>query len=187
MPVSTSAIVGTQIHPLSFHSGVEDVVDDAERWGVLALHRERVVNLMRLRGISNEDAEDSVHDALLQVVAHPALDHSRAGSLLTVVAMRRAYDRQRERGREQRAVRRVGRLADRLVSPDDVAVDRVEAQALAHFACRLPRRQRDVLGRRAGGLSLAEIALGLGITSKAAESALTRARVALRSRHSDRH
>ena len=180
MPVSTSAIVGAQIHSLPFHSEVEGAAGEAERWGILALHRERVVNLMRLRGISNEDAEDSVHDALLQVVAHPALDHSRAGSLLTVVAMRRAFDRQREHGRQQRAMRRAGRLADDLVSPDDVALDRIEAQLLAHFVRRLPGRQRDVLGRRAGGLSLAEIALGLGITSKAAESALTRARVTLR-------
>jgi len=125
--------------------------DKAERWALLSLHRDRVVALMRARGVSVEDAEDSVHDAIVQLMAHPALDH-RAGSLLTVVAMRRAYDRQRVRMREHRALGRIGRLAEMHVSPADAALDRVEAEWLAGHVGQLPQRQREVVGRRASGL-----------------------------------
>ena len=153
--------------------------DKAERWALLSLHRDRVVALMRARGVSVEDAEDSVHDAIVQLMAHPALDH-RAGSLLTVVAMRRAYDRQRVRMREHRALGRIGRLAEMHVSPADAALDRVEAEWLAGHVGQLPQRQREVVGHHASGLTAVETARSLGITTKAAECALSRARVTLR-------
>jgi RNA polymerase sigma-70 factor (ECF subfamily) len=151
----------------------------SQRWALLSLHRERVVALMRARGVSVEDAEDCVHDALLQLMAHPALDRTRAGSLLTVVAMRRAYDRHRIRDREHRALRRIG-ATEPQQSPADAALDRIEAEDVARHVERLPRRQRDVVSGRAWGLSTVETARTLGITAKAAEGALTRARVALR-------
>jgi len=159
----------------------DDAVTALELLAVLCLYRDRAVAAVRARGVRHDDAEDCVHDALLQMMRHPAIDPGRAGSLLTVVAMRRAIDRQRERGRELRALRRIGPLDDAGVpSPDEVAVSRLEAQRLALLLPRLPQRQQDVIRRRAGGCSVAEIALYLGITHKAAESALGRARVALR-------
>lgn len=151
-----------------------------ERWALLSLHRDRAVALLRSRGVSAEDAEDSVHDALLQLMAHPALDHGRVGSLLGVVAMRRAYDRQRVRTREHNALRRLGRLGDVPVSPADTALDRVEAQWLAGQVAELPVRQRQVVAGHAVGFSGVETARILGITSKAAECALSRARMTLR-------
>jgi RNA polymerase sigma factor (sigma-70 family) len=135
---------------------------------------------MRARGFAPEDAEDAVHDALLQLMAHPALDLGRAGSLLTVVAMRRCYDRQRSHTREQRAAHRLGRLDKRQSSPVDWALDRVEAESLVGHVRRLPERQRDVVGHHAVGFTTVETARTMGITPKAAESALSRARVALR-------
>jgi DNA-directed RNA polymerase specialized sigma24 family protein len=152
----------------------------SERWAVLSLHRDRVVSVLRGRGFAAEDAEDSVHDALLQLMAHPALDLARAGSLLTVVAMRRCCDRQRSHIREQRAAHRLGRLGTMHPSPVDWALDRVEVESLVGHVHDLPERQRDVVGHRAVGFTTAETARTMGISPKAAESALSRARVTLR-------
>ena len=151
-----------------------------ERWAVLSLHRDRVVSVLRGRGFAAEDAEDAAHDALLQLMAHPALDLARAGSLLTVVAMRRCCDRQRSHTREQRAAHRLGRLDAMHASPVDWALDRVEAESVVGHVHRLPQRQRDVVGHHAVGFTTAETARTMGISPKAAESALSRARITLR-------
>lgn len=151
-----------------------------ERWAILALHRDRAVTAVRARGVRREDAEDCVHDALLQVMRHPALDHGRVAALITVVAMRRHYDRMRDGARQHRAAQRLGRFAGAAVSPAEVALDRLEAHTLAAHAMRLPLRQREALAWRAAGDGAAATARALGITAKAAESALWRARARLR-------
>src|SRR5205807_8346561 len=64
--------------------------------------------------------------------------------------------------------------------PEDIALDRWQASWLAAQSRRLSFRERQVLARCASGQGVAEAARALNISYKAAESALGRARVALR-------
>ena len=149
-------------------------------WQLVLPHRERLLAIAARRCPSVEDAEDCVQDALIQVAARPRLEEAEVGRLLTTVVMRRAADLWRRRGREATALARGGAEAAAAGSPEDIAVGRLVAGWLGGEARRLSRRERDVLAGCAGGLGVGETAAVLQISYKSAESALSRARAALR-------
>jgi DNA-directed RNA polymerase specialized sigma24 family protein len=150
----------------------------ADGWDVLVAERERLVETLRRRSGVHVDAEDWAHDAMLRVASVADVDEARVGGLLVTVGWRIGID-------ALRAQRRHRRIASRLVvtsiaAADHVAVGNQAAGELLMHVDTLPRRQRDVFLMVAGGVSLREAGRALGMSYKAAESALARARVRLR-------
>lgn len=94
---------------------------------------------------------------------------------LYMVARRRLVDHWRSAERHRKRLRRI---IEWRAAPVGVALDADEAPHLVHQAlASLPDRQRALLTLRyLDGLSVAEIADELGLTYRAAESALARAR-----------
>jgi RNA polymerase sigma factor (sigma-70 family) len=129
----------------------------------------------------SHDAEDAVQEALFRACADPSIELEQASGWLRVVTRNAAVDIARRRGRDEAMLRR---LAPRqMVSPDhaDDVVDRELAGWLEGMLDRLAAPQRTVVALLAGGKSLRDAAAEMGISVKAAEGHLTRARKALRS------
>ena len=149
-------------------------------WALVAPYRERLLALVRPWCASAQDAEDCVQDALVQVATHPAIEQSTIAGLLSTVALRRARDLARAQSRHSRRLARLATDAIAPRSPEDIALDRIQARVLIGHSERLARKQREVLARRVAGMTCAETAHDLQITPRAEESAFRRARLSLR-------
>jgi RNA polymerase sigma-70 factor (ECF subfamily) len=150
-----------------------------ERWQLVAPHRERLLRLLQSRCTTHQDAEDCAHEAMLRVATFPQLDGDRAGQMLTAVAMRLAVDQHRQPLRRRAALRRL--FASTVTkSPEDVALDRLDALRMLDHCEHLPAHERSVLLLRAQGLAAADVPDELGVSYKSAEGAYTRARRKLR-------
>jgi RNA polymerase sigma factor (sigma-70 family) len=127
------------------------------------------------------DAEDAVQEALFRACADPDVELVRAAGWLRVVTRNAAVDIARRRGRDLALRTRLETL--QAVSPDhaDDVVDRQLAVALQTMLDRLTAHQREVIRHVAGGRSVRAAAVEMGITERAAQGHLTRARRALRS------
>ena len=136
----------------------------------------------RSRGRTDADAEDHLQDAVVAALA----EHHRTGRLpetarawLRTVAQRREADHVRRAQRE----RRYAAAARDPEHADDVAgevLDRHEAHWLAARVETLPSRTRAVVHALAAGRSQRDVADQLGLTTRAVEAHVRRARLALR-------
>lgn len=152
-----------------------------ERRRALAVREAR-----RVLGSSSE-SEDCAQDVLVSVLARPEplASAERPDAWLTTVARRRAIDRVRQEQRRVSVSTHQVAADPRLVEDlADAVADRLAAEALAADVHALPRATRAVLGHLAQGQTTAEAAEALGISKRAADSHLHRARIALRSRWS---
>jgi RNA polymerase sigma factor (sigma-70 family) len=147
-------------------------------WDFLLVHRERLVRLVGPHCATPADAEDCVHDALIEVALRRDIDPARVGGLLRTVALRRAVDIHRRRHIAHRAMSRLGIAGTR--APDELAIDRAEALRLAGHAGALSPQERRVLAARADGFGPRETAQLLGVSSRTATQALCRARAHLK-------
>jgi RNA polymerase sigma factor (sigma-70 family) len=147
-------------------------------WSDIAAHRERLVRIARKRCPSREDAEDVVQEALLRCATFEGLDPQRLGAFLTSVTVRLCADLYRDAARSQRAAAKLD-LGD-VPHPEDQVLRATDAEVLGALLATLPAKQRAVLVDRARGLSVTQICRRHALTYKAAESALSRARVAMR-------
>jgi len=155
-------------------------VDD-ERWEILLPHRAAAVSAVRRATGSIAEAEDVVHDAMLRIVGRADLDPTRVRSLLIRTALQIASAHHRAAVRQRDALVRLRGGADSAVaSPEQVHADRVEAQRAVAVIAELPRRERQVLLLRIGGLTVMETAERLGLSAKSVEGAYTRARARMR-------
>ncbi|MGW1525166.1 sigma-70 family RNA polymerase sigma factor [Streptomyces sp. NPDC002159] len=150
------------------------------RWQRMWSHREQLLKVARRRSMSQEDAEDAVHEAMLRAAERPDLDDERLGAWLTTVTMRLCVDRYRQVNREAE----VGRLPT-LVAPGPVPVeeavcDRAEAKWLAVRSGELPVRQAEALRLRSEDLDVSQVAVRMGLSYRTVESLLARARRTLR-------
>lgn len=132
---------------------------------------------------NREEAEDCASAALLGVVQRGGLDGVDSGEAWMVsIAKRRAADVLRSRARDERRAERLAAKHDLVIA--DVAehiVERAEAGWLSQAAAEfLPARTQELLGALTAGMTITEAAEHLGMTKRAAESHLHRARVALR-------
>ena len=148
-------------------------------WPAIVTHRERLVAIARRRCPTREDAEDVAHEAMLRSVTFAHLDEARLGQFLTAVTIRLCADVYRD---AERTARVAGRLVERDVveSAEDTACGGVGVRVIEGLIETLPVKQRNVLVDRARGLSMSEVCSRHALTYKAAESALARARGALR-------
>ena len=150
-------------------------------WAEISAHRGRLMRLAQSRGLSADDAEDCVSEAMLRCVEFERLDQERLGAFLTTVTIRLCADGHRARKYRDRLTHRLS--AEPTIHPaaDDAVCDQAEATWLAAQIDGLPARQQAVVYARAEGLSAAEIAERLRMSRTAVESQIARARAALRS------
>lgn len=136
----------------------------------------------RSRRGRDAEAEDHVQDAVvaaLDVRRRTGRSPDSAGAWLRTVARRREVDQVRRAQCE----RRVAAAAFADETGDDVAgevLDRHEARWLAGHVDRLPATTRDVVRALAAGRTQGEVATLLGLTTRAVEAHVRRARLALR-------
>ena len=154
--------------------------DTDERWALVLLHREHMLNVARRRCRTEEDAEDCVHEAMLRVAQFETLDPDRVGAMLTSVTVRLAVDIHRGRARARRYLPRLVSVPAQQQLPDEAVVDAGEARWLAAQLEHLPDREREVLRQRAAGYTIGESAARLSVSYKSVESAFNRARGRMR-------
>jgi RNA polymerase sigma factor (sigma-70 family) len=153
---------------------------DPDGWKRIWSHREQLLTVARRRSMSQEDAEDAVHEAMLRAAERPRLDDERLGAWLTTVTMRLCVDRYRQVNREAE-VRRSPRLAAPGPVPVEEAVcDRAEARWVAVRSAALPARQAEALWLKAEDLDVDQVAGKMGLSYRTVESLLARARRTLR-------
>ena len=151
-----------------------------ERWRRMWSHREQLLRVARRRSMSQEDAEDAVHEAMLRAAERPDLDDERLGAWLTTVTMRLCVDRYRQVNREAEV-----RTSPTLIAPGPVPVeeavcDRAEARWLAVRHGELPARQAEALRLKSEDLDVSQVAVRMGLSYRTVESLLARARRTLR-------
>lgn len=157
---------------------METTTDDV--WAALLDNRERAIRVARARGAHPDDVEDVVQEAMARVAAMADVDLARVGSLVTVVVANLAVDGHRARARGVRLDERFAAGSVPEPPPDEAVCDTDEARWLWSLREELGEQDRRVLELRADGRSLAEAADELGVTYKAAENALGRARKRLK-------
>jgi RNA polymerase sigma factor CnrH len=152
---------------------------------IMRRHREPIFRLIRGHVGNEEDALDLVQDCF--VAAYRNLDRYDGERPLRAWLSRIAINKCRDFGR-RRAVRRLfsssapwdsaaSEVPDPAPPADDVAADRQELESLWRAVSALPGKLKEPLILRAiEGLSQAEAADVLGISEKAVETRLYRAR-----------
>lgn len=154
--------------------------DGCSLWSALLHERGRAYRVARARGASPQDAEDCAQEALARVAAMPDVDLDRVGPLVGVVASRLAVDVHRRDQRDRGVLQRsdVAQLIH--AAPEQAVCDAAEARWLWSRLDGLAPRERQAIELRAGGRTVTEIADALGVTYKAAENVLRRARSRMR-------
>ena len=157
-----------------------DTAATDERWQRMWSHREQLLKVARRRSMSQEDAEDAVHEAMLRAAERPDLDDERLGAWLTTVTMRLCVDRHRQVNREAEVGRRPTLVAPGPVPVEEAVCDRAEAKWLAVRSGELPARQAEALRLRSEDLDVSQVAVRMGLSYRTVESLLARARRTLR-------
>ncbi|MCA1712768.1 MAG: RNA polymerase sigma factor [Actinobacteria bacterium] len=163
---------------------MDRVEDEAAAAARLLIHWPAMVGACARVLDSREQAEDCASEALLAVLTGGGLkDVRNEQAWLVRIAKRRAADELRREDRVRRRAVRLAGQTDR--RPHDAAAEAVLDQAEARWLGRqvdelLPTAGADVVRAVADGLTVAEAAQRLGMTKRAAESHLHRARGTLR-------
>jgi RNA polymerase sigma-70 factor (ECF subfamily) len=151
-----------------------------ERWDAVLEHRDRALQVARARLRDPHDVDDCVQEGMARVVAMPDVDLHRIGPLLSKVVANVATDTHRRGARGSRLIAKAGGALVQDEAMDEPVCDAAEARWLRAQLSRLNPQDRAVLEMRADNRTVAETAAALGISYKAAESAFTRARSALK-------
>ena len=141
--------------------------------------RPRLLALARCRLPTCAEADDVVSEAITRALECPLLDPERVAAWLTTVTIHICVDRARERSHAPKR----WRYAVQEMTSNEFETDLIETLAAAEIAPllgQLPHEQSAALWLRADGESIASIATFLSVSEKAAESLLSRARVAAR-------
>ncbi|GGO90636.1 RNA polymerase sigma factor [Wenjunlia tyrosinilytica] len=156
----------------------------AARWELLLSHRERLHRLAGSRLLCRQDVEDCVQEALLRAATFSGLDESRVGPFLTSVTLRLCTDFYRRGEQHRRLLLRI-HLSETAAGPEETVCAASEGAWVLEQVGRLDGRERQVILARVNGVSTREAARSLGISTKAAEGAFTRARARLRRWYGD--
>jgi RNA polymerase sigma factor (sigma-70 family) len=143
-------------------------------------HREQLLKVARRRSMSQEDAEDAVHEAMLRAAERPDLDDERLAAWLTTVTVRLCVDRYRQVNREAEVSSRPRLVAPGPVPVEEAVCDRAEAKWLAVRSGELPARQAEAIWLKSEDLDVGQVALKMGLSYRTVESLLARARRTLR-------
>ncbi|MDQ1713288.1 MAG: hypothetical protein QOE45_2738 [Frankiaceae bacterium] len=157
-----------------------DSAERRRRWQVVLPHRQYLVRIAVSRGMSRDDAEDCAQEAMVRCVGFANLDETRVVEFLATTTARLCVDRHRLHVRDAKVgVRLVPWYVDE-PSPEEATCDRSEASWVASHVAALPESQRAALTAKADGLTCQEIAARMGLSYKAVESLLSRARAYVR-------
>ena len=145
-------------------------------WG----QRRRLVSLAACSLRHREDAEDVASEAISRVLS-AEVPIEAIPAWLTTVTRRLVVDEVRKRQRHLRLVTRLGAVLEPHVESEiEQRLDQAEADWLLGIVAELPPRQREAMLAHASGRDIAGVAEMLGITYKAAEHLIGRARAGLR-------
>lgn len=151
-----------------------------DRWELIWSHREKLLEVARSRSTIAEDAEDAVQEAMLRAGADQGIPGERLGTWLTATTVRLCAARRRQ-ALHDTALRTTNVLTPVEPPPvEEAACDRAEARWLAERGSELPARQAEVLRLAAQDLGVGQIARATGLSYRATESLLARARRTLR-------
>lgn len=151
------------------------------RWELIWSHRDELLEIARSRSSSAEEAEDAVQEAMIRAVEDPGVQYGRVRSWLRLATVRACADRQRQIARDRELG--VSLSAAPAESPlvEEEACDRAEARWLAERTAELlPARQAQALRLQAQDLDVGQVARTMGLSYRATESLLSRARRSLR-------
>lgn len=151
-----------------------------ERWALVLPHQERLRRIASRRLACKDEVDDVVQEAMLRAVTFERLDPAYAGQFLTTVTVRLCADVQRDRARQLRVGVRDALRTVEPGEPHDTLLDQEEARWLYGECLKLPARECAVVLARASGMSVKETATKLGVGTKSAEAALTKARHRMR-------
>jgi RNA polymerase sigma factor (sigma-70 family) len=134
------------------------------------------------RGVSEEDADELVHDAFLRIEKYERVQQARSReALLVTAAVNLSIDRRR---RSQRSpfveIDDLHAIADAMPDPAQIVEQQARLRHAAEGLAQLPERTRRILlKRRLDGLAYAEIAEAEGMSVAAVEKQVARATLQL--------
>lgn len=149
----------------------------SDRWLRTWSHREDLLRIAVRRSVGRHDAEDAVQEAMIRAAERPHLDVRYLGAWMTTVTTRLCVDRHRQLRREDSTTPEHVVAA---ASVEESVCDRAEGAWVARTVERLPERQAQAIRLFADGHTVGETAMLMGLSYRAVESLLARARRALR-------
>ncbi|MET7520367.1 sigma-70 family RNA polymerase sigma factor [Streptomyces sp. NPDC005480] len=151
------------------------------RWELIWSHRDELLEIARSRSSSAEEAEDAVQEAMIRAVEDPAVQYGRVRSWLKIATARACADRHRQVARDSALSESLSAAPVEPFLVEEVVCDRAEARWLADRSAELlPARQAEALRLHSQGLDVGQVARTLGLSYRATESLLARARRSLR-------
>lgn len=151
------------------------------RWELVWSHRDELLEIARSRSSSAEEAEDAVQEAMIRAVEDPDVQLGRVRSWLRLATVRACADRHREVARDRELGKSLSVAPVEPLLVEEGACDRAEARWLAARSAELlPARQVQALRLQAQDLDVGQVARTMGLSYRATESLLARARRSLR-------
>jgi len=134
------------------------------------------------RGVSEEDADELVHDAFLRIERYERAQEARSReALLVTAAVNLSIDQRRRRQRSPFVeIADFHAIADATPDPSQIVEQQARLRHAAEGLARLPERTRRILlRRRLDGHPYAEIAAAEGMSVAAVEKQVARATLQL--------
>ena len=136
--------------------------------------------LLRVPSSTHEEPEDLVQEAFVRALSRPDVEPERLGGWLRTVVKNLGHDSCRRNRSACSAMARLAKSELHEPDPADAVADHDLARTVAGFVEELPRLQREVLTAVADGRTIEEVARTKGLSRRAAEGHLRRARACLR-------
>ncbi|MFE2023471.1 sigma-70 family RNA polymerase sigma factor [Streptomyces sp. NPDC059499] len=152
------------------------------RWELIWSHRDELLEIARSHSSNAEEAEDAVQEAMIRAAEDPDVPYGRVRPWLRLATLRACADRHRQVARDRELSQSPYAAAPVEPFPvEDAACDRAEARWLADRTAELlPARQVQALRLQAQDLDVGQVARTMGLSYRATESLLARARRSLR-------
>ena len=151
----------------------------AQRWALVAPHRQRLVKIAAHLLHDGCEAEDVADDALLKAVTwNRELDATKLPALLNRIVGQLVIDRHRKN--VLRRQYETSNETSHIASAEDLAVGNLQTASLMGKVVALPTQRRRVFSARLAGYEPGQTAEILGMSRKAVELAYGRARKDLR-------
>ncbi|MER5551538.1 sigma-70 family RNA polymerase sigma factor [Streptomyces sp. NPDC002793] len=151
------------------------------RWELVWSHRDELMEIARRRSSSAEEAEDAVQEAMLRAVEDPDVQYGRVRSWLRRATVSACAERRRQVARDSELSTSPYAAPTAPFPVEEVACDRAEARWLAgRSADLLPARQAEALRLQSQDLDVGQVSRAMGLSYRATESLLARARRSLR-------
>lgn len=151
------------------------------RWELVWSHRDELLEMARSRSASAEEAEDAVQEAMIRAVEDPGVQYGRVRSWLRLATVRACADRRRQVVRDSELSESLSAAPADPCPVEEAACDRAEARWLAARSAELlPARQAEALWLQSQDLDVGQVARTMGLSYRATESLLARARRSLR-------